>query len=137
MFDQPAVVAIARKRHGDALRYLEGDFNRVDGFGGPYDLVLLCNIVHGESHAANASLVLRAARALKPGGRLAIRDMFIDELGRDPRAAVFFGMTVLFYTEGGSSPTMPRTRRWLEDAGLVDVRTTVSESHQIVSARRP
>jgi len=79
LFDQPAVVGLARKRHGEALRYIEGDFHEADSFGGPYDLVMLCNIVHGESAAANASLVARAARSLRSGGRLAIRDMFLDE----------------------------------------------------------
>lgn len=137
LFDQPSVVAISRKRHGDALHYLEGDFHTVESFGGPYDLALLCNVVHGESDAANASLVARVARSLRPGGRIAIRDMFVDDFGQDPASAVFFGMTMLFYTEHGTSPTLPQARAWLEAAGLRDVRTSVFESHQIVSARRP
>jgi ubiquinone/menaquinone biosynthesis C-methylase UbiE len=136
LFDQPHVIALARERHGDALSYLEGDFHTVESFGGPYDLVLLCNVVHGESAEANASIVARAARSLRRGGRLAIRDMFLDDLGRDPPSAVFFGLTMLFYTDHGTSPTLAEARAWLEEAGLGDVRTAVFETHQIVVGRK-
>jgi 2-polyprenyl-3-methyl-5-hydroxy-6-metoxy-1,4-benzoquinol methylase len=136
LFDQPEVVGLAKKRHGDALAYLEGDFHEVETFGGPYDLVLLCNVVHGESAEQNASLVARAARSLRPGGRIAIRDMFLDELGRDPPSSAFFGLTMLFYTEKGSSPTVRQAEDWFAKAGLVDLRLITLETHQIVTARR-
>jgi SAM-dependent methyltransferase len=136
LFDQPQVVPLAQKRHGDALQYIEGDFHQVETFGGPYDLVLMCNVVHGESFEANASLVARAALALRAGGRVAIRDMFVDEHGQDPASAVFFGMTMLFYTEHGTSPNVRQVHDWFARAGLVDFRMIVSETHQILSARK-
>lgn len=136
LFDQPGVVELARKRHGDALSYLEGDFHTTESFGGPYDLVLLCNIVHGEEPEANASLVARAAKALRPGGRVAIRDMFLDEHGAHPASAAFFGITMLYYTDHGSSPTVKTAFEWFKRAGLEDCQLTVFETHQIVSARR-
>lgn len=135
LFDQPMVIEIARKRHDGALRYLGGDF-LTDSFGGPYDLVLVCNIVHGESDEANASIVARAAQSLAPGGRIAIRDMFIDEHGQHPTSAVFFGITMLFYTAHGRSPTVTDARRWLEGAGLVDVHMTSFEAQQIITAKK-
>jgi SAM-dependent methyltransferase len=137
LFDQPSVVGLAKKRHGDALRYAEGDFHRVEGFGGPFDLVMLCNIVHGESAGENAALVARAARSLAPGGRVALRDMFLDEHGQNPPSAVFFGLTMLFYTEKGTSPSVRQARAWVEGAGLVDVQVIVTETHQIITGRRP
>jgi 2-polyprenyl-3-methyl-5-hydroxy-6-metoxy-1,4-benzoquinol methylase len=137
LFDQPPVVALARKRHGDALRYIEGDFHTVASFGGPYDLVMLCNIVHGESAEANASLVARAALSVRPGGRVAIRDMFVDEHGQNPESAVIFGVTMLLYTEHGTAPTIRQVEDWFARAGLADVRMTVLETHQIVSGRKP
>ena len=136
LFDQPPVVQIARKRHGDALKYSEGDFHEVESFGGPYDLILLCNIVHGESDAANASIVKRAAKSLNAGGRIAIRDMFLDERGRDPASAVYFGITMLLYTDHGTSPTARGTEGWMKAAGLGEVKTIVLDSHQIVVGRR-
>jgi SAM-dependent methyltransferase len=136
LYDQPEVIALARKRHGDALRYREGDFHTEQSFGGPHDLVLICNVVHGESAQTNASIVARAARGLRAGGRIAIRDMFIDELGQNPPSAVFFGLTMLLYTEGGASPTVRQAEQWLADAGLGDFRMTVLETHLLIVGRR-
>jgi 2-polyprenyl-3-methyl-5-hydroxy-6-metoxy-1,4-benzoquinol methylase len=137
LFDQSVVVGLAKKRHGDALHYLEGDFHKVESFGGPYDLVLLCNVVHGEAAEANASIVARAARSLRSGGRMAIRDMFLDEHQQNPSSAAFFGMTMLFYTEQGTSPTVRQAEDWLSRAGLKDMQMTVLETHQMVTARKP
>lgn len=137
IFDQPPVIALAKKRHGESLKYLEGDFHTVDSFGGPYDLVLLCNIVHGESVDANASIIARAARSLAPGGRIAVRDMFLDDLDQDPASAVFFGMTMLMYTEHGTSPTTRAVKDWFDRAGLADFALVVFEEHQIAIARKP
>jgi hypothetical protein len=63
--------------------------------------------------------------------------MFLDEHGAHPPNAAFFGITMLLYTEHGSSPTTKLTREWSERAGLRDVQLAVFETHQIVSARRP
>jgi SAM-dependent methyltransferase len=137
LFDQPLVVKLARERHGDALSYLEGDFHEAESFGGPCDLVLLCNIVHGEAPEANASLIARAAKSLRAGGRLAMRDMFLDEHGSNPPQAAFFGITMLYYTDHGRSPSVQMAREWCERAGLEDLQVAAFETHQIVSARRP
>ena len=137
LFDQPIVVDLAKKRHGDALRYIAGDFHQAESFGGPYNLVLLCNIVHGESSEANASILARAAQSLRPGGCVAVRDMMLDEHQQNPASSVFFGLTMLFYTEEGRSPTVRQVEGWLTSAGLRDFRIIVDEGHQIAVGRKP
>ncbi len=136
LFDQPIVVDLAKKRHGDALRYIAGDFHQAETFGGPYDLVLLCNIVHGESSVANASIIARAAQSLRPGGCVAVRDMMLDEHEQNPSSSVFFGLTMLFYTEEGRSPTVRQVEGWFTAASLGDVRIIVDEGHQIAIGRK-
>jgi SAM-dependent methyltransferase len=136
LFDQPIVVDLAKKRHGDALRYIAGDFHLAETFGGPYDLVLLCNIVHGESSEDSASIIARAARSLRSGGRVAVRDMMLDEHHQNPASAAFFGLTMLFYTEGGTSPTVSGVQRWYEKAGLEDFQLIVDDRHQIAVGRK-
>jgi SAM-dependent methyltransferase len=136
LFDQSDVVTLAKKRHGDALRYLEGDFHEVASFGGPYDLVLLCNIVHGESAEANASIVARAAKSLRPGGRIAVRDMLLDEHEQNPASGVFFNVTMLFYTEHGRVPTVREVERWFAAAGLGATRLIVDQGYQLAVASK-
>lgn len=136
VLDLPHVVTYAKERHGDALSYIPGDFHALEDFGGPYDLVLFSNIVHGESYQQNAALVARAARALRPGGRVAIKDMFLDEVGKEPPNAVFFGLTMLFYTEHGESPSFRAVDDWFARAGLVRAETVVVDTQTLVCGRR-
>lgn len=138
LFDFDPVVDYARGKHGDALSYFGGNFRDPDAdFGGPYDLIFLSNIVHGEPSAENASLMERLARTLAPGGRIVIKDMFIDAHGAHSEFAVFFGLTMLYYTRKGESPTVAGARGWLEAAGLVDVRLVNMGGWELVSGRLP
>ena len=137
LFDLPHVVDYARRRHGEALDYRAGDFRDPEVvFGGPYDLVFLSNIVHGESDATNRGLVRRLADALAPGGYLVLKDMFLDEHGQDPENAVFFGLTMLFYTREGCSHPTSRARAWLREAGLGEPELVVREGFQLLRSRR-
>jgi SAM-dependent methyltransferase len=135
LFDFPLVVDLARERHGDTIAYRAGNFHQ-DDLGGPYDAVFLSNIVHGESPAANASLMARVARALAPGGVVILKDMFIDEQGRDPENAVFFGLTMLFYTAAGRSYSIADVAQWCAAAGFEPPETVVAETFSLVFARR-
>lgn len=138
LFDFPYVIEYARVKHGDALAYIGGDFrDQKADFGGPYDLILLSNVVHGESDEVNHALVARLAGSLAPGGYIVLKDMFLDEHGQDPEAAVFFGLTVLFYTTAGRSHSLDRARAWLTDADLGQPHLSVLDNFQLLRARRP
>jgi len=136
LFDMPMVVGFAEERYGERLSYRAGDYHQ-DDFGGPYDAAFLSNIVHGESFEANADLMRRLAAALRPGGWVVIKDMFVDEQGRDPDSAVFFGTTMLFYTAEGRSYALDDARAWADRAGLELVETISAESYSILLIRRP
>ena len=74
------------------------------------------------------SLIQRLAKTLAPGGRIAIKDMFIDARGVHSEFAVFFGLTMLYYTRKGESPTA---------AGLVDVRLVNMGGWELLSGQAP
>ncbi len=102
LFDRDVCVSLARELHGDALSYRAGDFMK-DDLGGPYDAVFLSNIVHGCSEQEIVALFGRLRAVVAPAGLAVIKDMFIDELGQQPRNAVMFGLTMLMFTSGGRS----------------------------------
>lgn len=138
LFDFPHVLEYARKKHGEALGYLGGNFRDPSvGLGGPYDLIFLSNIVHGEPDHENRALMKRLAAVLSPGGHVVLKDMFLDEHGQDPENAVFFGLTMLFYTQAGQSPSVRQATEWLEGAGLSDARLSAMGPFQLLRARRP
>jgi SAM-dependent methyltransferase len=138
LFDFPHVVDYARGRHGDAFGYLAGNFRDLDvDFDGPYDLIFLSNIVHGEPDAENRSLIARLSEQLAPGGHLVLKDMFLDAHQSAPENAVFFGLTMLYFTRAGQSPGLRSAERWLTEAGLSAPHFTTFERFQLLRAHKP
>jgi SAM-dependent methyltransferase len=136
LFDLPLVVDLARERHGEHISYRAGDFH-ADDLGGPYDAALLSNIIHSESDDANAALMSRLFAALRPGGWVVVKDMFLDEQHRDPEPAVFFATTMLFYTAAGASYGLDDLRRWCAAAGFAPATAIGLDTHSLAFARRP
>lgn len=136
VMDQPLVIEMAKERHGDALDYVAGDFLAGADLGGPYDLVLASNIVHGQSDEENCTLTARIAERLAPRGALVIKDMFLDEHRQNPPRAVYFGLRMLAYTERGRSYSIGEARAWCVAAGLEDVSVVVLDTYQLVIGRR-
>lgn len=102
LFDLPVCIEYARKHHGTTLNYIAGDFWR-DALGGPYDAILASNIMHGLGPDEGERLLQRLEAALRPGGILLLKDMFLDDSQIGPENAAFFGLTMLLYTHRGRS----------------------------------
>lgn len=136
LFDLPLVIELARERHDDALDYLAGDFLAGDDLGGPWDAVLLSNIVHGQSGADNRGLVQRLADALAPGGVIVFKDMFLDDQGRDPERAALFGTIMLLYTDEGQSWSIADVHGWADAAGLERAGVVILDRFSLVIVRR-
>jgi len=138
IFDFPMVVEYSRTRHADNLSYIEGNFRDTQDFGQPYDLILLSNIVHGEPEEMNRELLKKLAGHLTDNGSLVIKDMLLDEVGTNPESAVFFALSMLFYTRAGDSPRRSQVREWLQGAGLSDVEIVPFSDFELVrGTRRP
>ena len=91
-----------------------------DDLGGPYDLIMLSNIVHGLGPDEMESLFPRLRSALTPGGVVAIKDMFLDHTMARPESAAMFGLTMLLYTSAGRSHTYAAMRCVLERSDFID-----------------
>ncbi len=134
LFDLPLCIDVAREIHGDELDYLGGDFF-ADELGGPYDVVLASNIVHGLAEEKNQRLIRRVAEVLAPGGMVVLKDMFLDEFGLWPPGAVHFGLLMLMYTDEGDSYSLTEANAWFEQAGLTPMDPVVFEGFSLMAAR--
>ena len=117
LYDRPVCVDLARERYGDTLGYRVGDFLG-DDLGGPYDAALLSNIVHGLGTEEVAGLFRSLHSSLASGGLLALKDMFLDDLGAWPAPAAFFGLSMQLYTREGRSWTVGEVREAAIPAGF-------------------
>lgn len=106
--------------------------------GEPYDLVFTSNMVHIYPAAENRRLVQAAARALAPGGRLAIKDFLLEPDRIHPAGSALFAVNMLVATEGGDCYTAEEVAGWCRDAGLIPEDTIdVTEKSRIALARKP
>ncbi len=102
------------------IRFLSGDFNQ-DDLGGPYDAVLMSDILHYQGAEANANLVRKVHGVLSSGGRLIIKDRFLDESGTSPAWTAVFAVHILVNTEKGRCFTITEAVQWLKNAEFASI----------------
>lgn len=120
VLDRPEVLRVAaeiRQEHelADRLTLLPGDM-----FTDPLpaaDVVLLSNILHDWDVEECQQLVIRAAEALTPGGRLLIHDVFLDDDLGGPLPIALYSAALFTLTEGRAY-SAAEYRSWMETAGL-------------------
>jgi SAM-dependent methyltransferase len=125
VFDLPATLKLAGKTVKDAglesrVALQPGDFNS-DQLGGPYDVVLMSDILHYQTFQMNQDLVQKVFTSLAPGGRLVIKDRFLDEAGTGPAWTTAFAVHILVNTQQGSCYRAGEAMQWLQAAGFVSV----------------
>ncbi|MBI5411528.1 MAG: methyltransferase domain-containing protein [Nitrospirae bacterium] len=102
------------------IRLQAGDFN-ADPLGGPYDAVLMSDILHYQGPEANAALVKKCRTHLKAGGRLIIKDRFLDESGTGPAWVTAFAVHILINTEKGRCYRVAEATSWMREAGFQSI----------------
>jgi len=125
VFDLPATLRVTERTVKEAglesrIALQPGDFNR-DALGGPYDLVLMSDILHYQTDEANAALVAKVFAHLAPGGRLVIKDRFLDEAGTGPAWTTAFAVHILVNTQEGGCYRTGDAVRWMTLAGFTSV----------------
>lgn len=89
---------IARFGLSERIGFVAGDWNQPD-YGGPYDVALLSNVLHGEGKGCEQRLA-KAHAALAPGGLLVVQDFLLDNDRSGPLPAAVFNVHVGAYTVG-------------------------------------
>lgn len=117
LFDQPHVLAAARRLVEVPARYVEGDLFATE-FGGPYDLIVASHVFHHFDPEECGRLAAKVAAALKPEGRLVIQEFIPDEKRSRKAHALLFALTMLVWTRAGDAYTLGDYRRWLRAAGF-------------------
>ncbi len=143
LFDLPHVIPMARRRLAavgldQRVRLVAGDF-ATDALPPGADLAWVSAIVHQNSRAQNRALFAKVFAALAPGGRIAIRDILMEEDRTHPVAGALFAVNMLVATEGGGTFTFAELREDLEAAGFTEVASVRQDEamNAIVVAKKP
>lgn len=122
LFDLPDVLPLARRRLARAgmekrVTLAAGDFLK-DTLPNSADLAWVSAIVHQNSREQNRHLFAKVYQALVPGGRIAIRDMVMDETRTRPVSGALFAVNMLVATQGGGTFTFDELNEDLRAAGF-------------------
>jgi predicted O-methyltransferase YrrM len=135
VFELPVPAKVARgqvkeARLGNRISVRTGDFLKGDLGREAYDAVFMSNIIHIYSVDDNRKIIRKVHRALRPGGRIFIKDMIVNE-GRDgPFYPVMFALTMLMFTDEGDTYTRPQVSGWLREAGFTRIGYRVVIPHE-------
>ena len=108
-----------------------------DDLRGPWDLILLSNMIHIYSADEARKLVHRCAEALAEGGRLAVKEFLLDEDHTSPAAGAIFAVNMLVSTEAGECFSVDEVGGWMRERGLVvnEAVALTAKSGLLVGAR--
>jgi SAM-dependent methyltransferase len=139
VLDLPATLPLAERTVKEAglegrINLVAGNFNK-DGFGGPYDLILMSDVLHYQNSEANAGVVRKAFAHLAPGGRLVIKDRYLDESGTSPAWTTAFAVHIFVNTEQGACYRAADVMSWMRTAGFD--RITELERSAVVEGVKP
>jgi SAM-dependent methyltransferase len=122
----------------DRTRFVGGDF-LTDDFGRGFDLALLGNLIHFLGEVDSRRLLDRLHGLLVPGGRVAIKDIVVDDDRLAPAGAGRFALMMAIFTDAGGVFPASEAAAWLEDAGFVvesnSVLTRTPRSYLVVGRR--
>lgn len=125
VFDLPQTLRVTErtvKQAGmeDRIALKPGNFNQ-DALGASYDVVLMSDILHYQDDRMNAAVVKKVHAHVNPGGRLVIKDRFLDDAGTGPAWTTAFAVHILVNTEKGRCYRTAEAMRWMTEAGFDNV----------------
>jgi hypothetical protein len=89
-----------------------------------FDLAIMANVTHLETAAGNRDLFERVRRALRPGGEIAVIDVFPAQPdGALP--ATLYALGLALRTTGGRVHSAAELQEWLAAAGFGESRFTI------------
>ncbi|WP_225102148.1 class I SAM-dependent methyltransferase [Streptomyces sp. CoH27] len=143
--DWPNVLEITQ-RHAERLgladrfRTISGDMFKTP-LGGPYDIVMLTNVLHHFSEAEAVELLKHAATAVKPGGRIAVVGHTTDaqDTPHTNPLPYMFSVIMLVQTHSGETHSVDTYKRMLTEAGFANPTDHSAEKamHRLFLAERP
>ena len=144
VFDLPGVVPVA-ERHAeeagvaDRVSVMAGNYHE-DELGTGYDVVFMSDTLHQETPETADAILRKAYRALRPGGRIVVQAMFLNEDRVTPRWPVLVSLNLLVLSGHGRAYTVDETITLLERAGFVDSahrRMSLTNVNSLLTARKP
>jgi SAM-dependent methyltransferase len=110
--------ALAREGMGERLRIRAGDALTADLGAEAFDLVFISNLLHHFEPCQSRDVVLRAARALRPGGILVVQELFTPSSAGRPDQVGALADLYFALTSASGTLSADDLAAWQREAGL-------------------
>ena len=122
LIDRPASLKVAKTILNNSavlnrFEFVAGDLFNIS-FGENIDTILYSNILHIYNESQNSRLFKKIYKALKPGGRFILVDLFLKDNRIAPFDAAMFSLTMLLFTETGKTYSFTETKKLLKKHGF-------------------
>lgn len=142
LFDLPDAIKQARDRfagteYAGRVTFVPGDFY-TDRLPAGADFAWVSAIIHQHSRQHNRELFAKVFEALEPGGRIAIRDVVMEQDRTRPVEGALFAINMLVNTDEGGTFTFEEIAEDLRSAGFVEpeLRVRSEDMNSVVIARK-
>tara|TARA_B100000686_G_C16600639_1_gene868432 strand:+ start:78 stop:1061 length:984 start_codon:yes stop_codon:yes gene_type:complete len=141
LLDRPTALKVAkeivkRMKLSSRVDFLAGDLFKTK-YGAGYQTVLFSQILHIYNVQQNKTLFRKIQKAINPGGRIVICDLFLEENRLKPYDAVLFSLTMLLYTARGMTYSFKETEELLRDTGFHKFkRVKLGQGNSLIEAVR-
>lgn len=124
ILDLPRVCKIAKANLAgspvaDKISFIKGNALNVDvellsqNYGVGFDVVFMSNLIHSLGPDDVQLLFAKCASWVKPGGKIVVKDFFLDDTRTSPPKAAVFGINMLACTPSGQCYTWTEIEAWL------------------------
>ncbi len=103
------------------MTFIAGDFHN-DVLPRGFNLTLLFDILHLQGQAKNRDLLWRVRGSLEPGGRVAIKEVLLNDNRTSPRRAALFSVNMLAHFPDARCYSAREIASWLAEAGFDEIR---------------
>lgn len=128
VFDLPTTRSFAEKTIesfdlSNRIRFAEGNYCDGElGLGQDYDAVWLSHILHGEGPETAETIISRAVKVLKPGGKIFIHEFILNNNMDGPVFPALFSLNMLAGTENGQAYSEAQLMKMLSNNGITNIK---------------
>ncbi len=127
VFDLPTTRKFAEKTIASfnlsgRIRFKEGSYlDKNTAIEQEYDAAWLSHILHSEGPKEAESIVAKAVKALKPGGKILIHEFMLHNTMDGPLFPALFALNMLICTAEGQAYSEAQLREMLEKCGISNI----------------
>jgi len=148
VFDAPAVCDFACERIrfykvAKNIKIVEGDF-LADDLPIGVDVALISTVLDGYDEPECRRILKKVFTVLEPKGTVIVNEMMLNEELTGPLFPAIFSLELMIERNTGDSRTVEEIRRWMKDAGFVNIKSTPLRARgetylncRIVTAKKP